>query len=152
MINFKILNWAHWACHLPGQRLSRSDKINLLRWIPRTFAIELKIEFFQISKRPSMMSLYDYLDDFPDLNEDIDSKIITRPTGIRTLNDIDPMEYLNGDDDIFWWLIYYESLTNKTSLNCLKESPNKCIEHVVLQKCHVRLWRITWLDKRTWLS
>ena len=49
-----------------------------------------------------MMSLYDYLDDFPDLDEDIDQKIITRLTGIRTLNDIDPMEYLNGDDDIFW--------------------------------------------------
>ena len=60
------------------------------------------MSFFQISKRPSMMSLYDYLDDFPDLNEDIDRKTNIRPAGIRTLNDIDPMEYLNGDDDIFW--------------------------------------------------
>ena len=49
-----------------------------------------------------MMSLYDYLDDFSDLDEDIDPKILTSPAGIRTLNDIDPMEYLNGDDDIFW--------------------------------------------------
>lgn len=49
-----------------------------------------------------MMSLYDYLDDFPDFNGQMNPINITNASGIRTLNDIDPMEYLNGDDDIFW--------------------------------------------------
>ena len=49
-----------------------------------------------------MMSLYDYLDDFPDLNENMVQTKNLNSGGIRTLNDINPMEYLNGDDDIFW--------------------------------------------------
>ena len=60
------------------------------------------------------MSLYDYLNDFLDFNEEMNPINITDASGIRTLNDIDPMEYLNGDDDIFWWLIKYESFSNKT--------------------------------------
>ena len=94
------------------------------------------------------MSLYDYLDDFPGINENMVQTKNLNSGGIRTLNDIDPMEYLNGDDDIFWWLIKYESFSNKTSLKNLRTN----VLNVVLQKCHVRLWRITWLDKRTWLS
>ena len=66
------------------------------------------------------MSLYDYLDDFPGLNENMVQTKNLNSGGIRTLNDIDPMEYLNGDDDIFWWLIKYESFSNKTSLKNLR--------------------------------
>ena len=60
----------------------------------------------QISKRPSMMSLYDSLDDFPDLDSNNDPKIINYSGEIITPNDIELMEYLNGDDDIFWWPSY----------------------------------------------
>ena len=49
-----------------------------------------------------MMSLYAYLDDFPALHENMVQTKNLKSGRIRTLNDIDPMEYLNGDDDIFW--------------------------------------------------
>ena len=49
-----------------------------------------------------MMSLYDSLDDFPDLDSNNDPNIINYSGEIITPNDIELMEYLNGDDDIFW--------------------------------------------------
>ena len=52
------------------------------------------------------MSLYDSLDDFPDLDSNNDPKIINYSGEIITPNDIELMEYLNGDDDIFWWPSY----------------------------------------------
>ena len=56
----------------------------------------------KISKRSSMMSFYDDLDDLPDLDENINPDKIKSSGEIKIPNEIDLMEYLNDNENIFW--------------------------------------------------
>ena len=49
-----------------------------------------------------MMSFYDDLDDLPDLDASIDPDKIKSSGEIKNPNEIDLMEYLNDNDNIFW--------------------------------------------------